>query len=69
MPYYAGLLIGHGKKVNSQDFSGQICGKIDQFGGNFRNKLREKQSVKTAHFVVIFRKNSLEIDRFCADQT
>ena len=46
-----------GKSQISRDLEEQIRGKISQFQDNFRSKLREKQSVKTANFMLIFREN------------
>ena len=56
------------KKVNFAGCLGTNSRKNRPISRKFRSKLREKQSVKTADFMLIFRENSLEIDRFWADQ-
>ena len=46
-----------GKSQILRDLEEQIRGKISQFRDNFWSKLHEKQSVKTANFMLIFREN------------
>ena len=67
----SGLLIGRGEKCQiSRDFYGQIRWKIGQFRGKFQGKLRQKAIGKKRPILWLFsRQISLEIDRFCADQT
>ena len=58
------------KKVNFHRITrDKFAKKSANFTGTLRANFTEKQSVKTADFVVIFREKSLEIDQFCADQT
>ena len=58
------------KKVKFHRISGdKFAKKSANFTGTLGANFAEKQSLKTADFVVIFREKSLEIDQFCADQT
>ena len=67
----AGLLISRARKSQiSRDFEGRIRGKIGQFRGSFRGILHKKAIGKKRPILWLFsRQISLEIDRFCADQT
>ena len=69
--FLAGLLIGLRRKSQiSRNFQGQIRGKIGRLRGSFRAKLHRKAIGKKWPILWLFsRQISLEIYRFCADQT
>ena len=73
-PYYAGLLIGSGKKSNFAGFLGANSRKnrliLRHFRGNVWAKLRRKSISKKGRFCGYFwGKILLDVDRLCADQT
>ena len=73
-PYYAGLLIGSGKKSNFAGFLGANSRKnrpiLRHFRGNVWAKLRRKSIGKKGRFCGYFwGKILLDVDRLCADQT
>ena len=73
-PYYAGLLIGSGKKSNFAGFSGANSRKnrpiLRHFRGNVWAKLRRKSIGKKGRFCGYFwGKIMSDVDRLCADQT
>ena len=58
------------KESNFAGFVGTKSRKIDRFRGNFRSKLGRKEIGKKRRILWLFSEQiSLEIDRFCADQT
>ena len=69
--HYTGILIGRREKSQiSQNFEGQIPGKISQFHGKFQGKPHQKAIGKKRPILWLFsRQILLEIDRCCADQT
>ena len=73
-PYYAGLLIGSGKKANFAGFLGANSRKhrpiLWHFRGNVWGKLPRKSISKKGRFCGYFwGKILLDGDRLCADQT
>ena len=73
-PYYAGLLIGSGKKANFAGFLGANSRKhrpiLLHFHGNVWGKLPRKSISKKGRFCGYFWGKILsDIDQFCADQT
>ena len=73
-PYYAGLLIGSGKKANFAGFLGANSRKhrpiLWHFRGNVWGKLPRKSISKKGRFCGYFWGKILsDIDRFLADQT
>ena len=73
-PYYAGLLIGSGKKSKFAGFLGANSRKnrpiLRHFRGNVWAKLRRKSIGKKGRFCGYFwGKILLDVDRLCADQT
>ena len=65
-PYYAGLLIGHQKKVKFHGiFGDKFVEKSTDFAASFKANLPENQSIKKGRICGYF----LEANRFSADQT
>ena len=69
--HLSGRLIGRGKKVKfCWIFRDKIAEKLANFTGIFGANLAGKQSLKKQQILWLFSGQiSLEIDRFCADQT